>query len=80
MNLVSMIDDMISKAKNIFDRNYKDKKDTTALKALDSQRGIIDLLVKISTHLHETKLMELQLMKQQDSSHKEQEAQDRAQK
>lgn len=63
-NLLSKIDDIITKSERIFDRNYKAKKDGIALKALDSQRNTIQLLANISYSLHQAKLTELEIMKQ----------------
>lgn len=60
MGLMSDIESMVNKARLIFDRNFDAGKDLTALKALDSERGVFELLVKIAALYHEAKLMELQ--------------------
>src|SRR5512133_2037616 len=63
-DLLNKIDNMISKAEDIFNRNYRAKRDVTALKALDSQRNTIDLLARISYNLHQARLAELELSRQ----------------
>ena len=60
MDLLARIEDILSKAKNIFDRNYEKGKDSLALKALSEQRSTIELLAKIAAFLHESRAMELQ--------------------
>ncbi len=60
MNLLARIEDILDKAKNIFDRNYEQKRDGLALKALSEQRNTIELLAKIAAYLHESRAMELQ--------------------
>lgn len=60
MDLLGMIEDILIKAKAIFDRNFEAKKDVTALKALSEQRATIELLSKIAAYLHESRAMELQ--------------------
>lgn len=57
-NLLSRIEDLVKKAEDIFVRNYKDKKDGIALKALDSQRHTFELFAKISYSLHQAKQLE----------------------
>jgi hypothetical protein len=59
--LLETINKIITRAEAIFDRNYKDKKDFLALKALDSQRNTIQLLSNISAQLHAAKMAELEL-------------------
>ncbi len=63
MNLLGRIDQIISRAEDIFQRNYKAKKDGLALKALDNQRNTIELLAKISYSLHQAKLAELEIQR-----------------
>ena len=60
MDLLTRIEDILSKAQNIFDRNYLAKKDDLALRALSEQRNTIELLAKIAAFLHESRAMELQ--------------------
>jgi hypothetical protein len=52
-NLLSEIDDIIKKAKAIFDRNFAKGHDVTAIKALAEHRNTMELLAKISIALHE---------------------------
>ncbi len=59
MDLMNRIEDILSKAKNIFDRNYTEKKDDLALRALTEQRSTIELLCKIAAYWHEARAMEL---------------------
>lgn len=61
--LLETINKIITRAERIFRRNYNDKKDLLALKALDSQRNTIQLLSNISAQLHAAKIAELQLAK-----------------
>jgi hypothetical protein len=61
--LLETISKIITRAERIFRRNYNDKKDLLALKALDSQRNTIQLLSNISAQLHAAKIAELQLAK-----------------
>jgi transcriptional regulator with XRE-family HTH domain len=60
MNLLGRIEGILTKATNIFDRNYAKGKDGLALKALGEQRCTIELLAKIAAYLHESRAMELQ--------------------
>lgn len=60
-NLISKIDDILAKAKLIFERNYARKKDAIALKALDSQRNTLELLSKIAFALHQARANELEM-------------------
>ena len=48
----------------IFHRNFDEKKDVLALKALAEQRSILELLAKISHTLHQNKITELENEKQ----------------
>jgi hypothetical protein len=75
VDMLSILDDLILKAKDIFDRNYKKGADVTALKALDSQRNTIELLCKVAAYMHESKLMELDQMKQQDTHERDEQIQ-----
>lgn len=63
LNLLAEIENMLSKANKIFDRNYRKNKrttDETALKALSESRQTIELLAKMSAYLHEARAMQLQ--------------------
>ena len=60
MDLLARIEDILSKAKQIFDRNYKLGKDGLALKALGEQRSTIELLAKIASFLHQARALELE--------------------
>jgi transposase-like protein len=62
--LLETITKIITRAEDIFKRNYEAKKDELALKALDSQRATIQLLSNISAQLHAAKIAELQLLKE----------------
>jgi hypothetical protein len=64
-NMLERIEQIVDRAEDIFNRNYKAKKDSLALKALDSQRNTFDLLLKISTALHQAKLVELEIKRQE---------------
>lgn len=72
-NLLERIDDILNKAKDIFDRNYAKKRDGIALKALKEQRSTIELLAKISFALHEVKKLEGEHLSQQQVEEQEQE-------
>ena len=63
MDLLNRIDKILYKAENIFDRNYEQRKDGLALKALSEQRQTIELLAKISYALHQ-----VQALKSQETS------------
>lgn len=68
MGLMADIESLVGKARMIFDRNFEKNTasgDQTALKALDSERGTFELLVKIAALYHETKLLELRNDQQQ---------------
>ncbi|MCF8307427.1 MAG: hypothetical protein K9I68_00305 [Bacteroidales bacterium] len=57
-NLFDKIDDILTKAKDIFDRNYNKQRDGMALKAISEQRNILELLSKISYAYHQSKQAE----------------------
>lgn len=61
--LLDLIKSIITRAEDIFSRNYEKKNDNLALKALDSQRNTIQLLSNISAQLHAAKIAEIQLQK-----------------
>lgn len=63
-DLLQRIDTIIVRAEDIFHRNYKKGKDVTALMALNSQKGTIELLAKISYSLHQARLAEQELLNQ----------------
>lgn len=58
-NLLQRIDKLLTRAEKIFLRNYRKQNDRLALEALNSQRGSLELLAKISIELHKIKLLEL---------------------
>lgn len=60
LNLLGEIEDVLSKAKQIFDRNFAKGKDLVALKALGETRNSLELLAKIASFLHQSRAMELQ--------------------
>lgn len=70
-NLLNIIDGILKKCDDIFERNYKKGFDVTALKALDSQRGTIQLLSNISAQVHAAKIAEQQLLKDQSGNKEE---------
>ena len=63
LDLMTTIESILKKTETIFQRNYDKQHDTTALKALDSQRSTIDLLAKISYQLYQAKQAELELLR-----------------
>ena len=65
MDLLGKIDKILTRAEDIFQRNYDANKDGLALKALAEQRSTIDLLARISYNLHQAKLAELELQRHQ---------------
>lgn len=64
-HLLDRIDQMLTRVEKIFRRNYAKKRDGMALKALSEQRQTFELLAKISYALHQAKLTELELAKQE---------------
>ncbi len=77
MNLLSRIEDVLSKAENIFNRNYLLKKDDLALRALSEQRSTIELLCKVAAYLHEARASELQSRHEDYESRRKEEEQER---
>ncbi len=73
MNLLAHIEDILDKANSIFNRNYEQKRDGLALKALAEQRSTIELLAKIGAYLHESRAMELQSQQGDYETRREQE-------
>jgi len=63
LDLMTTIESILKKTETIFKRNFEKEHDTTALKALDSQRSTIDLLAKISYQLYQAKQAELELLR-----------------
>lgn len=63
-DLLSRIDRIVDRAEKIFRRNYSAKKDSMALKALDSQRQTFELICKIQAYMHANKLDEDKEQKQ----------------
>ena len=63
--LLEKIESIISRAEDIFRRNYEANKDLTALKSLAEIRSTIELLHKISYQSHQARLAELELARLQ---------------
>lgn len=63
--MLSKIDQILTRAEKIFRKNYDEQNDTVALKALSEQRNTIELLAKISYSLHQTRIAEIELAKEQ---------------
>lgn len=63
MDLLARIDSIIQRADDIFTRNYKEKKDDLALKALSEQRNTISLLNNIAAQLTHAKQLEYEMSK-----------------
>ena len=59
LNLLEQLEEIITKAKQIFDRNYANGKDDIALRALAEQRGTLDLLCRIAQTLYSIKALEM---------------------
>jgi len=59
--LINRIEDLLTKARTIFDRNFEKEKDLVALKALAEQRNTIALIASIAAYLHESRALELQV-------------------
>lgn len=71
-DILSRIDNILAKTEDIFDRNYKKKRDGMALKAIGEQRNILELLSKISYAMHQSKKEEQQGLQQQNLQQQEQ--------
>jgi transposase-like protein len=67
-NLLNIIDELLKRCNDIFERNYKKGHDVTALKAIDSSRNTIQLLANISAQVHAAKMAELQQLKDQSGN------------
>ncbi len=59
-HLLEKIDDLYAYMKVIFQRNFDRNKDGIALKALEAQKGTLELLAKISYALHQSKLADIE--------------------
>lgn len=73
--LLETIQSIITRADDIFTRNYEKEKDITALKALAEIRSTIQLLSNIASQLHASKIAELQLAKDSGEDKQAQEEQ-----
>jgi hypothetical protein len=73
MDLLSRIDQLLKRCEKIFRRNYSAGKDGMALKALGEQRQTFQLLLNISTQLHQAKIAELEIAQREDGTHEHQE-------
>jgi len=69
-DLLNEIEDMLSNAKEIFQRNKDLGKDVIALKALQESRSVIELLSKIVYAYHQAKVLEAEMSKKDDSVNK----------
>jgi hypothetical protein len=58
-NLLARIETILSRAEQIFTRNFEKEKDGLALKALSESRGALELMAKIAAHLHQARAAEL---------------------
>jgi hypothetical protein len=67
-DLLGEIDSIITKTKDIFQRNYDKGNDPVALLAVREQRCTLELLCRISVHLHEMKLLENEDNEEQNRS------------
>jgi hypothetical protein len=70
-DLVTIIDQSLRDIRAIYNRNFEAGKDVVALKATDSLRNMMDLLVKVSYQLHQSKLLELEILQAQNIEEKE---------
>lgn len=59
--LLHEIEDLLTKAKTIFNRNFERGKDLIALRALSEQRNTLSLLASIAVNLHQARALELQI-------------------
>lgn len=64
-DLLNELEDILQKAKSIFDRNYDKGRDRIALESLNSQRNAIQLLAQITVKMHEVKTMEIEQQEKQ---------------
>jgi hypothetical protein len=60
-DLLKLIDRILTRTEDIFQRNYDAHRDGMALKAIAEQRNTIDLLNRISYNLHQARLTELEI-------------------
>ena len=63
--LLNRIEDLLTKATTIFNRNFEKGKDALALKALTEQRNTLGLVVNIASALHQARALELELAQMQ---------------
>jgi hypothetical protein len=59
-DLLSRIETLLQRGEAIFQRNYDQRRDRTALKALTELRGTLELLSRIAFSLHQARSDELQ--------------------
>lgn len=64
--MVDQLKEVLENAKSIFQRNYDQGHDNTALKALDSIRMTLELVARIAAYIHEAKMMEERANQQTD--------------
>jgi hypothetical protein len=65
-DLLNIVDKSLSDIRTIYERNFDQGKDLIALKAMDSARNMMDLLIKASYEFHQAKLLELEIIKEQN--------------
>jgi len=70
--LMDIITRILKRTEDIFVRNYDNKRDLLALKALDSQRNTIQLLSNISAQVHAAKMCEIELARKNSGEEEEQ--------
>lgn len=70
-DLLQKIDNIITKTEDIFRRNYEKKKDIVALKALSTQKGVLELLAKISFEIHASRQLDIQTTNEEAEEQKQ---------
>jgi phage protein U len=70
--LLDTVNQIITRANLIFERNFEKQHDVTALKALAEIRGTIQLLSNVSAQLTQSKLAEMELKKHESGESAEQ--------
>lgn len=68
MNLLSEIEDLLSRVKKILTIAEKKEQHTLALGAIREARGVFELLSRIAFSLHEVRLVELALERERDGT------------
>jgi hypothetical protein len=70
-DLISKIEIMFQRVENIFLKSEKAGKNGLALKAINSQKGIVELLTKISDSIQQAKQTQIEYMKLQNGEYNE---------